>query len=259
MPRKPRILSPTGIYHTVLRSVNQHIIFEEYSDYQKFLYILSDCKMNYGIDIFAYCLMDNHIHILLKSPSDKLSIFFQSLGTRFVRWYNNKYSRTGHLFQDRFYSTTIETDQAFLAALAYIHNNPTKANVCRYPTEYRWSSCNAYYGQKNALVDLSLALSIAGSMASLHRFMAKESDYSDDILFANDHRQARHFLTDEKALEIFKGITKLESTSAVENLCKVERNRYIRKLRKKGLTVRQVARLMDISETTVKRLCQMNR
>ena len=127
--------------------------------------------------------------------------------------------------------------------------------MCRYPTEYKWSSCNAYYGQKNALVDLSLALSIAGSMTSLHRFLAKGSDYSDDELFVNDHRQARHFFTDETALEIFRSTTKLPSTSAVESLRKVDRNRYIRKLREKGLTVRQVARLMDISETTVKRLC----
>ncbi len=258
MPRKPRILSSTGIYHIVLRSVNQHIIFEENSDYQKFLYILSDCKMNYGIDIYAYCLMDNHIHILLRAPADKLSNFFQSLGTRFVRWYNNKYLRSGHLFQDRFYSTAIETDRAFLAALAYIHNNPVKANICRYPTEYKWSSCNAYYGKKNILIDLILAFSIAGSKDSLHHYFAKESYYFDDKLFENDHRESKHFFTDEKALEVFKATTKLPSTSAVESLCRVERNRFVRKLREKGLTVKQVARLMDISETTVKRLCQMS-
>ena len=158
------------------------------------------------------------------------------------------------------YNAKVMEQCAKMAFIAYSVNPDLTMNPLLVEKHYnRKHGPNAYYGQKNALVDLSLALSIAGSMASLHRFMAKESDYSDDILFANDHRQARHFLTDEKALEIFKGITKLESTSAVENLCKVERNRYIRKLRKKGLTVRQVARLMDISETTVKRLCQMNR
>ena len=66
MPRRPRTLSSTGIYHIILRSVNQHLIFEEDSDYQKFLYILSDCKMKYDIKIYAYCLMDNHIHLLMK-------------------------------------------------------------------------------------------------------------------------------------------------------------------------------------------------
>ena len=130
--------------------------------------------------------------------------------------------------------------------------------MCRYPTEYQWSSCGAYYGKKNTLVDLLLAFSIAGSKDSLHRFFAKESDYSDDTLFENDHRQSKHFFTDEKALEVFKATTKLPSTSAVESLCRVERNGFVCELREKGLTVKQVARLMDISETTVKRLSQMN-
>ena len=87
---------------------------------------------------------------------------------------------------------------------------------------------------------------------------AKESYYFDDKLFENDHKESKHFFTDEKALEVFKATTKLPSTSAVESLCRVERNRFVRKLREKGLTVKQVARLMDISETTVKRLCQMS-
>jgi REP element-mobilizing transposase RayT len=258
MPRKPRILSSTGIYHVILRSVNQHIIFEEIPDYHMFLYALSDCKMRYEIEIYAYCLMDNHIHILLKSAPDKLASFFQSLGTKFVRWYNIKYSRSGHLFQERFHSTVIETDRAFLAAIAYIHNNPVKANICRYPSEYEWSSCRAYYGAKNALINLLPAFAIAGSKASLHRFFAKESECSDNGLFTDDHRQSKHFFTDEKALEIFKATTNLSSTSDVDSLERVKRNSFVRKLRAKGLTVKQVSRLMDISETTVKRLCKMD-
>ena len=118
MPRNPRIISSSGIYHIILRSVNQHIIFEEDADYRKFLYILSDCKAKYDTDIYAYCLMDNHIHMLFRSNPESLSSFFQSLGTRFVRWYNSKYSRCGHLFQERFHSSSIENRSHFLAALS---------------------------------------------------------------------------------------------------------------------------------------------
>ncbi len=250
-------MSSTGIYHIILRSVNQHLIFEEDSDYQKFLYILSDCKMKYDIKIYAYCLMDNHIHLLLKSPADKLPSFFQSLGSKFVKWYNNKYLRTGHLFQDRYYSTTIESERAFLAAIVYIHNNPVKANICRYPSEYRWSSYNTYYGQKNALIDTNLADSIAGNRDSLLRFFSRPINNTNDELFANDHKKQKLFITDEKALEVFISTSKLSSTSEVGNLNKVQRNRLIHNLRAKGLTVRQVARIMDISETTVKRLSKM--
>ena len=260
MPRKPRIISSSGIYHVILRSVNQHIIFEEDSDYRKFLFILSDCKAKYGTEIYAYCLMDNHIHMLLKSGPDVLSGFFQSLGTRFVRWYNDKYLRSGHLFQERFYSTVIETDRAFLAALVYIHNNPVKANMCRYASEYRWSSFNAYYGQKNSLLNLSFAYDIAGSKRALLKYFANKYDTEADMLaeglFEKDHRESVHFLTDEKALAIFKSITKLASTSDVTFITKNKRNEFVRTLKYNGLSIKQVARLMDVSETTVKRLCK---
>ena len=257
MPRKPRILSSTGIYHIILRSVNQHIIFEEDSDYQKFLFVLSDCKKKYDIDIYAYCLMDNHIHLMLFASNDKLAGFFQSLGTRFVRWYNNKYSRSGHLFQERFHSSVIQNEKAFLSALIYIHNNPVKANMCRYASEYRWSSLNAFYGAKNPLVNVSFAYNIAGSKDFLLKYFATETVAPENALFSNDHRETNHFHTDEKALDIFKSVTNLPSTSAVVNLEKVKRNEYIRVLKEKGLTIRQVARVMDVSGTTVKRICKI--
>ena len=77
-------------------------------------------------------------------------------------------------------------------------------------------------------------------------------------MFENDHREANHFLTDEKALAIFKSATHLPSGSAVSGLGKVKRNEYVRVLRDKGLTVSQIARIMDISSTTVKRICKMD-
>ncbi len=258
MPRKPRILSSTGMYHIILRSVNQHIIFEETSDYQKFLFILDDCKRKYDIDIYAYCLMDNHIHLLICLPGEKLSSFFQSLGTRFVRWYNSKYSRSGHLFQDRFYSTTIESNKAFLSTLIYIHNNPVKANMCRFASEYRWSSIGAYYGAKNQLVNTLFAYSIAGSKNSLLHYFAKETDSPDDSMFEKDHRETNHSFTDEKALDVFRSVTHLKSTSDVVMLKKVKRNEYVRALKEKGLSINQISRIMDISATTIKRICKVD-
>ncbi|MBR6281384.1 MAG: transposase [Lachnospiraceae bacterium] len=255
MPRKARTVSSSGIYHIILRSVNQHIIFEEDFDYQKFLFVLSDCEEKYDTSIYAYCLMDNHIHMLLRADSDCLSSFFQSLGTRFVRWYNNKYSRCGHLFQDRFYSVAIESPRSFLLALAYIHNNPVKANICRVPSEYRWSSYNAYFGQKNTRIDCSLAYRIAGSKEVLQRFLA-QAVQEEDEMYAQAHGLTKHFFTDEAALRVFKKTTNLGATSEAANLTRPVRNNYIRELREMGLTKRQIARLMDVSESTVQRVCK---
>lgn len=256
MPRKPRIISSTGIYHIVLRSVNQHIIFEEDADFQKFLYLLSDCKMKYDLTIYAYCLMNNHIHLLLKSAPENLSRAFQSLGTKFVRWYNTKYVRTGHLFQERFYSTPIENDRAFLAVLIYIHNNPVSAEMCRYPSEYRWSSYNSYYGQKNLLIDTTFAYEIAGTKEQLYAFFMRDYDAGNFAMDEREFENKNHFCDDKKALSIFKSVTNLTSTSEAAHIPREERNLYVRVLRKQGLTVKQIARLMDISTSTVKRLCK---
>lgn len=255
MPRKPRLISSTGIYHITLRSVNQHIIFEEDADYQKFLYILSDCKIKYDIDIFAYCLMDNHIHLLLYSIPDTLSSFFQSLGSRFVRWYNTKYSRSGHLFQERFHSSVIEDSKHYLATLVYIHNNPVKANICKYQSDYRWSSYNAFYGQKNSLINKSFSYKIAGSKNLLIKYFSTHYNDKSSEYFNNDHKEVTHFLTDEQALHIFKTITNLSATSEVQSLPKKIRNAYILVLKQNNLTQKQIARLMDISTSTVKRIC----
>ena len=253
MPRKPRIFSPTGIYHIILRSINQHIIFEEDADYQKMLYILSDCKRTFDIGIYAYCLMDNHIHLLIRSSEEHLASFFQSLGTRFVRWYNTKYSRSGHLFQDRYFSVPVVKEQQYLSTLVYIHNNPVKSSICRYPSEYRWSSYNAFYGQKNPLVDTSFSFDIAGSKDLLLQYLSTDPIQFDDSQIKPALEKIRQFMPDKDALSIFKEVTKLSSTSEAVNLPKSLRNKYMGILHEKGLTQKQIARLMDVSISTVKR------
>lgn len=255
MARKPRLISSTGIYHVILRSVNQHIIFEEDSDYQKFLFILSDCKNKHGIDVLAYCLMSNHIHLLLHSDQNNLSSFFQSLGSRFVKWYNNKYSRSGHLFQDRYRSFAIENETYYLSVLCYIHYNPVKANACRYPSEYRFSSYNTFYGQKNSLVNISYSYDIAGSKEYLLNYFSCY-DYENTSLLHHDGNPATvHFLTDEKAVSVFKELTNLASLHEIEALPKQTRNDYIKLLKDHNFTQKQIARLMDVSVTTIKRVC----
>ena len=255
MPRHTRVISMTGIYHVILRSVNQHIIFEGDSDYQRFLYILSDVKKKYNIDIYAYCLMDNHIHLILHSPPEELSSFFRSFGARFVLWYNKKYSRTGHLFQERFHSEAIESEEYFLTALNYVHNNPVKANVCRYPSDYRYSSYNAYFGEFNRLVNVSFACDVVGSKVELQRFMAREDDSPEIPELEGAPPDRNRYLSDERAIELFHSVTHMSSISDAVSLPVKDRNAYVRTLKSKGLTNKQIARVFDISPTTVKRIC----
>ena len=126
MPRVAREKSKTGIYHIILRAVNRQIIFEEDEDAIKFLETLERYKETSGYEIYAYCLMGNHVHILLKEGKEDLGVTMRRIGASYVYWYNWKYERVGHLFQDRYKSEVVETEKYLLAVLRYIHQNPLK-------------------------------------------------------------------------------------------------------------------------------------
>ena len=108
MPRQARRKSKSGIYHIMLRGINQQQIFEDSEDFEKILQILKDCKAVSEYKLFAYCLMGNHIHLLVQEDKEPIEQVMKRIATRFVYWYNIKYQRVGHLFQDRFKSEPVE-------------------------------------------------------------------------------------------------------------------------------------------------------
>lgn len=144
MPRTVRPLSEYSIYHIVIKGNNsQQIFFDEY-DYQNFLNTLKVSCKNYNIIIIAYCLMNNHIHLLLKAEENNIPFMFKAFGASFVYKYNKKYNRTGGLFIGRYYSKAINDEQYFSTVIKYIHYNPVRAGICKRLYEYKWSSYNSY-------------------------------------------------------------------------------------------------------------------
>ena len=144
MPRQARKKSENGIYHIMLRGINQQQIFEDEEDYAKFLDILKECKEISEYKVFAYCLMGNHIHLLVKEGTENLEQMFKRICGRFVYWYNTKYRRVGHLFQDRFKSEPVDSERYFFTVLRYIHQNPVKAGICKRVEDYIYSSYSEY-------------------------------------------------------------------------------------------------------------------
>ena len=254
MPRKPRVLSSTGIYHIILRSVNQHIIFEEASDYQKFLSILSDCKKKYDIDIYAYCLMDNHIHLLLQLTDDTLSSFFQSLGTRFVRWYNNKYSRSGHLFQDRFKSEPVNDMAYFSTLLRYIHQNPLMAGIVQQVSDYPWSSWQEYTGETPA------ALSLCATNAVLKRISLDDlrglvdTPLSDDVTILDIDENPRITIGDQEVHQYLLDHFQISMPLEVQTFDKEQRNQILLSLLDLGAGLRQLSRLTGVTYGVIYKL-----
>ena len=159
MPRQPRKRSSTGIYHVVWRGTARQNIFKDKNDYKKFLGAVSSCKDNFSAKIYGYCLMSNHIHLLVQT--DNISGFMKKLGEKYAMWFNKKYQRSGHLFEGRFSSEAVEDDKYFMTVLRYIHQNPVKANITEKAEQYEWSSYNSYFDD-TPLVDRGFALELMG-------------------------------------------------------------------------------------------------
>lgn len=248
MPRCARRLSSTGIYHIMLRGINQQQILEDREDNEKFLKILKDCKSISGYKLYAYCLMGNHLHLIIKVEKEPLDRIFKRICGRYVYWYNAKYCRVGHLFQDRFKSEPIEDERYFLSVLRYIHQNPVKAGLVKTLEDYPYSSYNCYMESRDdSLVDIDFAL----GLMSKEQLKGFHNEASDETYLEMKERPFR--LTDEQAKEIIMKVSKCKNASEFQQLEVKMRNNCIAKLKKEGLSIRQISRLTGVSKGIVER------
>ncbi|MCX5709649.1 MAG: transposase [Candidatus Omnitrophica bacterium] len=156
MPRGARILLRNVLYHIINRGNQKERIFLEGSDYQEYLRILKHYKCKFRFKVFGYCLMPNHVHIMLelKNPQD-LAKIMQCLTQTYTKWFNKKYEKVGHLWQGRFKNMVIQKDDYLINCISYVEANPVRAGIVRFPADYCWSSYkDRVFGNKNALLDL---------------------------------------------------------------------------------------------------------
>lgn len=248
MPRTPRRKSASGIYHIMLRGINQQVIFEDELDYAKFLETLEKYKAVSEYKIYAYCLMSNHIHLLIKVEKEELDLIMKRIAGSYVYWYNWKYYRKGHLFQDRFKSEPVEDDAYFLTVLRYIHQNPIKAGLAETVDDYRYSSYHCYLDEKSRLVDSDLALSILEK----DDFIKFNNESNNDVCLDVEEKDFR--INDIDARKIIQEVSKCSNATEFQKLLPKDRNEIIVKLKQRGLSIRQISRLTGISKGKVERL-----
>lgn len=159
MPRKKREESPTGVYHWIARGMNKRKLFYGGGDYEQFLGLLGEYKKLYSIEIFHYCLMTNHVHLLLKALTIKdLSGFSHYVQRRYAYYYCKVYKRTGSVFQRGYRSFPIDKDEYLLECGRYIERNPIRAKMVRRPEDYVHTSYRFYTSEeKNDLLTYSPA------------------------------------------------------------------------------------------------------
>lgn len=249
MPRKARTISSTSIYHVVVRGLDRQIMFECTRDYEKYLDILSLYKQECNFELYAYCLMSNHVHLLIKPIDSSLETIFRKINTHYAVWFNMKYQRVGHLQQGRFYSEPIEDSHYFINVIKYIHANPQKAGLESAPgIFYKWNSINEYLTNNYDLIDPSLALKIVNLDDLLDSY---ENDPNIEHL---DIDTIIKRLPDDVAKEIIHDITKCENVCNFHEMNLKKRNAYIKEFYKKGISIRQMNRLTGISRGIIQRV-----
>ncbi|WP_051314586.1 transposase [Alteribacter aurantiacus] len=144
MARKPRQWFPGAIYHITCRGNHRSNLFFERKDYFKYVSLLDDAYHYSTFHLHAFCLMTNHVHLLIGTKSDPPHKVMQPLNSMYARYINKKYDLKGHLFQDRYYSTPVPSSHALMKTSAYIHNNPRAAGMVKNPEDYPWSSYYHY-------------------------------------------------------------------------------------------------------------------
>jgi len=154
MPRKPRIHYSGAMYHVVSRGNNCQKIFNTEDDYKTFLEYLKTIKSKKAFCLYAYCLMPNHIHMLIEVKCDPLSVIMQRLLTGYTVYYNRTKKKRGHLFQGRYKAIICEKDSYLMELVRYIHLNPVRAKMEKRPIDYKWSGHGNYLGRsKGGLID----------------------------------------------------------------------------------------------------------
>lgn len=143
MARKPRVELAGGTHHVYARGNGRQAIYLDDVDRHSYLAMLARVIARREWRCLSYCLMDNHVHLLIETPKANLGAGMQALHGLFAQQFNARHGRSGHLFQGRFGSRLMRTDAHLLMAIAYIARNPVAAGLCRNPADWPWSSHGA--------------------------------------------------------------------------------------------------------------------
>ena len=148
MARPIRIEYPGAVYHVICRGNNRQAIYRDDQDRRRYLEKLSYYCRDKTVHLLAYCLMPNHVHLLLETPEGNLSRMMQAFQISYTVYFNKRHGRTGHVFEQRYKAMLVDKDNYLLQVSRYIHLNAVSAKLAERPQEYRWCSYGSYFKGK---------------------------------------------------------------------------------------------------------------
>ena len=239
--RTARVGGESNIYHVVSRGTGQQLIFETAADRRRYLDTLRGLLSETEGELLAWCLMDNHAHLLIRQPLDALSSVMRRLNSGYALYFNLVHARSGHLFQGRFLSEPVETDEYLKTVVRYIHQNPMKAGMTS-GCSYRWSSYDAYMSGLLPAGD-TIVLDAFGDIEGFRLFHG----VGDEAQTCIDVMPLVRRTNDDEALAVALDLFGDAGLGEIKALPKGQRDAALAKLKAKGLTVRQIQRLTGVS------------
>jgi REP element-mobilizing transposase RayT len=235
----------------MLRGIDRSQLFYDDTDRAAFIERLARYKDECGFSLYAYCLMGNHVHLLLKEGESGISEGIKRLATSYAHWFNARYDRTGYLFQNRFRSEPVQTNEYLLCVLRYILNNPAAAGL----PAFSWTNhaeCVEGTDSDLPLTDVAFVLGLFSDDASEARllfseFVVSDTGTPDDVSGMTPRKHIR----DQDAIGIIKQHAHVKSCTDLADMDKDERNQVLVHLKSEGLSIRQLARLTGINRGIV--------
>ena len=224
MARRPRLLAPGVLYHVIVRGNQRQKTFLSDGDYQAYLERLGRYRKSLGVTVYAYCLMPNHVHLLVETGVQPLSRFMQGLQQSYTQYFNRKHRKVGHLFQGRYKAIVCDKDEYLLSLVRYIHLNPIRANMVRKLDEYPYSGHRHYVeGRVSEVLEPERVLDMFGGWAGYRRLVLEglKDGHREDYYRVEDQR----FLGDEAfAQKLKRKVNEEETPRAKKQLSVVFRS-----------------------------------
>ena len=264
MPRQPRVTSGTEIYHVMMRGINHQNIFEEPEDYYQFINILDRMRTQYddlgnpcgtNCIYYAYCLMSNHFHLLIRERDEKVGETIKRIASSYVYFFNRKYGRDGHLFKERFKSEPVNDMAYFTTLLRYIHQNSVKAGIVTEVKDYEYSSWGEYTGQIEPsfqICDIQTVLKRI-PFNNLNEWV-NEPLPGDACYLDGDEEPAFNRYSDEEAWRVIKELTGTSNASEFQKLDRECQREALKELKDLGASVRQLQRLTGLGRGLIQRI-----
>ena len=271
MSRKPIFEYPGGVYHLIQRGNNREYIFRNSEDKEYILELLKEYREIMEFKLYGYVIMGNHYHFIIRIGPVALKDIMQRINNKFSRYYNRKYGRTGHVFENRYKGILVIDDRYLLSLLRYVHQNPVNANMCERIEDYVWSSDYNYRHNKvEGIVDIDMILNMLSDTRELalkaYKDFMDENIKEDIEVFeradiigrVNTHTIDEYIKKDKKGLdELLEEIT--QDISIYREIKKGSRKRYLSPYKKKFIeeslrlnyTMEEIGESISITDAAV--------